>query len=386
MKKRSLMLLIALSATALLIGCGKKKEAAAPVEVEEPVIEIGGDEPEPAPAPEVVEEEPVVEEEEEEEVREGYYRSELTNEWIDESIKNQRPIAAMVDNEKTALDHYGVNDCDIVYEMTNSTQNDGITRLMCIMKDWGNIKRLGSIRSVRPTNLQIAPEYGAVVCHDGGPFYIDLFLKNAFVQHFSGTFSRVDNGKSREFTEYIMPGDLEKNFKNANLSTEYDPTYYTAYHENQKHFNFVSEKKPEDLSSYGDAKDANKIKLPFKHNGSYLEYDSENGVYKYGEYGSAHIDAANGNTQTSFKNCILQRAELKQLDEHGYMQFYVDPISDQKGYYITNGKCIPITWSKADDISFTRFFDMNGNEIKMNTGKTYIAIIREEAWDDIEIN
>ena len=37
------------------------------------------------------------------------YRSELTNEWLDESLKNQRPIAAMVDNEKTALPHYGLS-------------------------------------------------------------------------------------------------------------------------------------------------------------------------------------------------------------------------------------------------------------------------------------
>lgn len=35
------------------------------------------------------------------------YRSELTNEWIDISLKNQRPVAIMVDNEKAALPHYG---------------------------------------------------------------------------------------------------------------------------------------------------------------------------------------------------------------------------------------------------------------------------------------
>ena len=42
------------------------------------------------------------------------YRSELTNEPIDVSLQAQRPIAVMVDNEKTALAHYGVNKSDIV--------------------------------------------------------------------------------------------------------------------------------------------------------------------------------------------------------------------------------------------------------------------------------
>ena len=67
------------------------------------------------------------------------YRSELTNEWIDISLKNQRPVAIMVDNEKAALPHYGLTEADIVYEMMNSTANGRITRLMAIVKDWGKI-------------------------------------------------------------------------------------------------------------------------------------------------------------------------------------------------------------------------------------------------------
>lgn len=65
---------------------------------------------------------------EEEVAPEHSYRSELTNEWIDEDLKDQRPIAVMVDNEKTALPHYGLTEADVVYEIMNSTLNDRITR------------------------------------------------------------------------------------------------------------------------------------------------------------------------------------------------------------------------------------------------------------------
>jgi len=374
MKKKVLLFLLALSTSALLFGCGKKEEAPVVETTEEPVMEIAE---EPAEEPEEVEEEE--EEEEEEEVREGFYRSELTNEWIDESLKNQRPIAAMVDNEKTALPHFGVNDCDIVYEMTNSAANGGITRLMCIMKDWGKIEQLGSIRSVRPTNLQVAPEYGAVVCHDGGPFYNDIFFKNVFVEHFSGTFSRVNNGKSREFTEYILSGDLEDNFKSSGISTE-----YTEYYAGGQHFNFASEKKPVDLSENSDSKDATSIDLPFNHNESELNYDESDGLYYYSEYGSAHVDAGKNNEQTAFKNVLIQSAEMQVFDDNGYMMFYTC-VSDRDGWYCTNGKCIPVKWSKADDISYTHFYDLEGNEIKINTGKTYIAIVPEEDFPNVEI-
>lgn len=377
MKKQTIAILLAMAAVLSFTACGKEEQAEVPV-TEEPVIVVGDAEEEEEP--ETVEEEPVAEEEEEE-VREGYYRSELTNEWIPEELKNQRPICAMVDNESLALPHYGTNDCDIIYEMTNSTQNGGITRLMCVMKDWKNIKQLGSIRSVRPTNLQIAPEYNAVVCHDGGPFYIDLFLKNDFVYHLSGVFSRVDNGKSREYTEYIMPGDLEKQLSAAKISEEYTEYYRRP---DGQHFNFVSEKHPEDLTGYSDAIDATHIKLPYDHNSSELKYNAETGLYEYSEYGKEHVDAGKGNEVTAFKNVFIQDAELTQFDDHGYMMF-TSVASGRDGWYITNGKAIPVTWSKFDDLDPTIFYDSEGHEVKTNTGKTYISIVRSERFADVVI-
>ena len=195
MKKKLLCLMLACTMTLGLAACGSKGNEKATDEsaVEDTVVvedaaQDGAEEGTPAA---------------EEESKPGYYRSELTNEWIDESLVNQRPLAIMVDNELYALDHYGTSTADIVYEMMNSTQNGRITRFMCIVKDWKNIERFGSIRSTRTTNLQIAPEYNAVVIHDGGPFYIDAFLKNPYLQHISGGFARIENGKSREFTEYV---------------------------------------------------------------------------------------------------------------------------------------------------------------------------------------
>ena len=177
MKKKTLLLFLsAVLACSMLTGCGgSSDDTAAPTVTD---VSKGENSEEAEASGEDTEEAPV-----EEETREGMYRSELTNEWIDESLQNQRPVAIMVDNEKTALPHYGLNDADIVYEMMNSTANGEITRFMALFKDWGSIKQVGSIRSVRPTNFMIAPEYNAVVIHDGGPFYIDAYLKNPWVEH-----------------------------------------------------------------------------------------------------------------------------------------------------------------------------------------------------------
>lgn len=322
-------------------------------------------------------EETATEEAAEEESREGMYRSEITNEWIDESLKDQRPVAIMVDNESTALPHYGLTEADVVYEIMNSTANGRITRFMAIVKDWGKIEQFGSIRSTRPTNIMLAAEWNAVLCHDGGPFYINDWIAKKYSANFSGGFSRINNGKSREFTEYICTGDLDKKFSSSNYTTEYN-----EYYPGQHYFFSNSEI---DLSEVGNAIDCTEIELPFPHNSSRLEYNESTGTYDYFEYGKAHTDPQHDNAQLSFKNLLIQDTTFTQLDENGYL-IYNAIDSGRDAYYITNGKAIEVIWIKAGESEPTIYLDKKtGEQIELNTGKTYVALVPSDSWDDVVI-
>ncbi len=366
-----------------LTGCSSSESSSS----EEPVVETidiselegttdteRGDEAQESQGSEETQE-PAVEEES----HEGMYRSELTNEWIDEALQNQRPVAIMVDNESIALDHYGVSQSDIVYELMNSTANSEITRLMCILKDYAAITQFGSIRSTRPTNLMIAPEYNAILIHDGGPYYIDAFLTNAWVDHLSGGFSRIANGKAYEYTEYVTTGEIETRMKAAKIDTDYNEYYQGV------HFQFANESDPVDLLEENSSFTCTLVDLPFPHNKSQLDYDAASNTYLYSEYGKAHIDLANDSVQTAFTNIILQCAVVRQYDENGYMQFNIlNETGD--GYYITGGAAIPVTWSKGHDMYPTMFYDLSGNEITLNTGKTYIGMVSSARWDQLVLD
>ena len=373
MKKKVLAAIMA--AAVILAGCGGNDggTSEAPVETMSPVIV----EDTPEPSPEATEE-PEAEPEVEEETREGMYRSELTNEWIDEGLKNQRPIAVMVDNEKIALPHYGLTEADVVYEIMNSTLNDRITRFMVLVKDWGKIQQMGSIRSTRSTNIYLVGEWNAVLCHDGGPYFaMDLIAEKAYCDNFTGTFSRVQNGKPTEFTEYILAGDLEKNFSSKNYSKEYNEHYEGA------HFQFSNQEI--DLSGEAGAIDCTEIQLPFKHNGSTLKYNEETGTYDYYEYGQAHLDPQHDNAQLSFKNLLIQDCTFSDLGD-GYLVYNVLDTSGRSGYYITNGKAIEVNWYKGSDTAPTTFYKKGtSEEIKLNTGKTYISIVPSDGWKDMVI-
>ena len=304
--------------------------------------------------------------------------SELTGEPSDPAIKNQRPIAAVVDNESIAYPHFGTAEGDVVYELINSTDNGFITRLMVLVKDWQKITQLGSIRSTRPTNIMLAGEWNAVLCHDGGPYFVnEYFAKGYASQHFSGGFQRVNNGKATEFTEYIMTGNLEAKFASSGYSTEYNE--YAP--ERESHFVFAEYGTERDLSGYGIP--AGSVELPFPHTSSALSYNARTGTYDYSAYGSLHKDAEDGQVLT-FKNVLIQKCDYSLLDNHGYMVYNVMQ-EDMPGYYITDGYAQKITWSKTSENGLTKYYDENGLELEINRGKTYITLVPESMWDSMVI-
>lgn len=304
------------------------------------------------------------------------YTSEITGEPISASLQTQRPIAVMIDNDERSLPHYNVSSADVVYEMVNSTLLNRITRLMCVYKDWDNasLAQIGNIRSARPTNILLASEYNAVLCHDGGPFYNTPYFESTAIDDFSGdaVFSRVSNGKAREFTEYILPGDLDKGFVKMGYSKNYTENVGS-------HFNFAPYGTEVHLENvYGPAcPAANLVTLPFGHSNSMLAYDPTSGLYAYWEYGQPAVDGANGQ-QIAFKNVIIQFCDFTQYDKNGYL-IYNCVGQNKLGYYITNGRAVPIYWNKLTETGKTQYYDVNGNEIQINTGKTYVALVPDDS-------
>ena len=320
------------------------------------------------------------------EVPEGCYLSELTGLPISNDLKDQRPIALMVDCEKESLPNYEIAECDIVYELMNSTANDRVTRLMCIRKDWGNIQQMGNIRSTRPTNIALAGEYNAILVHDGGPVYINDFIAKAYCDHLSGGFSRIDLGRADFYEEFIGPGELEDRIKAAGFSSTYNA--YAPMRDT--HFIFRDygvDITPTEMG-YSNAQTATNIQIPtFKHTQSNLKYNESTGTYDFYLYGQLQQDGEDNET-VSFENVILQCTDYYVYDEHGYLIYLYYNQTDTTGWYITNGEAIKITWSKAVsneklDYEITKFYDENGDEIQINPGKTYIGLVPKDGWNSI---
>ena len=93
--------------------------------------------------------------------------------------------------------------------------------------------------------------------------------------------------------------------------------------------------------------------------------------------------AASGE-QLTFENVILQNTTFADLGE-GYL-IYNAIDSGRSGYYITEGKAIEVNWTKSSENAITHYYDAKtGEEIEVNTGKTYISLIPSDGWNNVVI-
>ena len=310
---------------------------------------------------------------------EGMVRSPLTNEWIDAKVAQKRPIAVMIPNESAAIPHYNLSDASIVYE---ANVEGRLTRLMAIYEDWENINKIGNIRSTRTYYAYWAFEWDAFLVHYGGPYYINTLMNQELTENIDGL--SADNAafyrtKDRPdpHNVYIDGIFLEDCIKKKG----YDLSYRGLTDE--QHFQFSTKAEPNALTQYGDdAQNAIYIDMSgcYPLTRCYFEFNEEDGLYYRSQHLSGGSDGPHTDAdgeQLAFKNILVQYTKQEVLDDKGYLVLQCHD-NTRDGWFFTNGKGIHVTWEKGSDYGATRYYDDNGNEISLNTGKTMICIVNEK--------
>ena len=189
---------------------------------------------------------------------------------------------------------------------------------------------------------------------------------------YEGAFYRSTDKKAPH-NAYASAEGIKKGIDKFNISTTYRDNYYDP-----NHFKFAPSKEPNTLEKYSDAVTAKEIDMSpaYPVTKTSFSYNESDGLYYRNMYGKADVDAANDNQQLAFKNVLVQFAYHEVRDAKGYLIFQVHDTT-RDGYYFTNGKGIHVTWKKSTDYEPTKYYDDDGNEIEINTGKTMICIVKD---------
>lgn len=382
MKKLQVALLAITATSLLLAGCGKTEQS--PVTGSDVVVETIVSEPlnETSASTETV----IVEVDDTIPPQEGMVRSKLTNEWIPKELYNQRPIAVMTPNESSAIPHYALSEASILYE---ANVEGNMTRMLALYEDYASIEKIGNIRSLRDYYAYWAFEWDAIICHFGGPYYIDEVMAKTTTDNLDGNlnFKGYPYFRSKDrmapHNAYLDGSAIEEALTEKKIQSEDRDMM------DEIHYNFAMPSAPNTLTQYSYAEDATYINMTgcYPLTRCYFEYNTEDGLYYRSQYLSGgtdgpHIDGANGE-QLTFSNIIVQSCDWAKRDPQGYLWFgTVD--SGRDAWFITQGKLIKCTWEKNSEYGATRYYDQAGNEITFNTGKTMVLIIENGTMFDYQ--
>ncbi len=306
-------------------------------------------------------------------VRDGMILSDLTGEWIDASYANQRPIAIMINNLQVAMPQSGIGQADVVYEML---VEGGITRLMAIYTDYSGLEKIGPVRSARHYYDRKAMEYDAIYAHVGQSIFAEADfeaypeLDNLNGLYGVGTvmFYRTSD-RSAPHNCYTSSDGIVAGIEYEGYSTEKSSDYEKMFHFNSA------------VTDIGGTP-ANKITTAYNSGRKpWFEYNAEDGKYYRFQYGDKQIDDQTGE-QLSYENVIIQFAPHSPLEAE---LIDIDWVGENEGYYASNGQIIPIKWSKTSDGAVTHFYNIDGTDLKLNPGKTWITVFPDDQKDDIII-
>ena len=283
-----------------------------------------------------------------------------------------RPIAVMIDNHNLAWPQAGLNQAYLVYE---AIVEGGETRLMALFKGV-TVDKIGPVRSSRHYFLDYAMENDAIYAHFGWSPQAQSDITKYNIDNINGitesesTFWRVKDKSSPHnavtSTEALLKVAKAKKYKTT--SDKKSVLNYTT-----------------DDVNLEDGQSATSVTIPHSTLQTVkYEYDEQNQVYKRYARKKAQTDWDTGNNITT-KNIIITFCENYTLtDSENKGRQGLKNIGTFDGYYITNGKAIKIKCIKEARNTQTKYQDLQGNEIKVNDGNTWINICPTDAKVVIE--
>lgn len=349
-------------------------------------------EPETVPAPETVAETASAEETEPEEtepeetepeetepetveIPEGMAISYLTGELVPEEVANRRPISVMLSNIQQAVPQTGISKAAVIYE---APVEGMITRLMGVYEDYDDLDKIGSVRSARTYFVFWSQQWDSIYAHYGQCDYANIYLDqidnlNGVKGSGNGVYYRTTDRKAPH-NAYASAEGLEYGIDRMGYRTEHEDDFEGV-------FQFASQKGDVTLS---DGMDATYVYPGYNTNKAYFEYDEETGTYLRYQFGGPQIDDMTGE-QLAYDNIIIQYCNWEYYYETTPYLFIHIWDEEGSGYYITQGKAIPITWVGGVEYAPTSYYDADGNELVLNPGKTWICTVLTDNIKDTVI-
>lgn len=294
----------------------------------------------------------------------------LTGQPLSAPRQGQRPVVVCVNNDIAARPQLGFSRADIVYEYL--MEGFGITRFSAIFYGQDS-DAIGPVRSARLVNLYLGALYDAGLACSGASDQVRFALKN------DAPFPYLD----------IDLDDPSNNRYTASVGSDYRTRLRTSTAGLRKWLADWGVEKAPSLRGFtfgsvpAGGAPATSVNIPYPtFTGSQVSYryDATTGRYLRFLGGEPHLDG-NTNQQLALDNVVIQVVphEVTDIieDSLGSRSIRLNLFGSGNAIVIRNGLAFEGTWRSDSRGDLPRFFDLNGNEIPLQAGKTWISIVPE---------
>ena len=279
-----------------------------------------------------------------------------------------RPIAVMIDNHSGAWPQANLNKAYMVYEII---VEGGETRLMALFKGQ-DLDKIGPVRSSRHYFLDYALENDAIYVHHGWSPQAQSDIATLGVNNINGI--QESSSSFWRVKDKSAPHNLFTSTESILKIAERKGYLKTS---NKKSvLNYVAN----EVQLPETAVNATSVTIPHSNLQTVkYEYDAQSKTYKRYARNKLQTDYITGEPVTT-KNIIITMCDNYTLtDSENKGRQGLKNIGTFKGYYITDGKAIEIQCTKNARDEQTIYKDLNGKEIEVNDGNTFVNICPTDA-------
>lgn len=291
---------------------------------------------------------------------------------LTEGAFGKRPVAVMVNNVPDAMPQYGVGQADIIFEIP--VEGD-LTRFMALYADYTTVPCVCAVRSCRYYFPIFSQGFDAFYVNWGMDDSVADYVASLGIDQFDGMYdsnglfardqSRLDAGYSLEHTAYFEGPAFANVVQSEGIRSDLT--------EDKKRSAFLFNGLDEQIKPEGE--NCSSVNINFGAQTAGFTYDAEKKVYLKQLNGEPQIDGIT-QEQLAFTNLFVLETTITVRDEVGHKEIETMGGSNSVGYYISNGAVQKISWVKegTDEKAPLKYYDEDGKEIKVNRGKSYIAI------------
>ena len=285
------------------------------------------------------------------------------------------PVLVVIDNAEDAYPHWGIAEASMMFQVPNA--GSGATKLLALFADTYP-EKVGGVRSARMTMLPIANAFNAA------------FASGNYAPVKGGNVSVKDNLREWKYKKNKKYFDLLGNSFKAREDFVNQPHNLTFFckeaHEYMIENKTKFEKRPFQFTDEPLTGGDQATKITVKHyvdkdtgkvnNASYTEYD-----YSAEKSGYTRTTATGLNKdrftekELVFANIIVMRVNLKY--QNGYQYYEKHMVGSGNADIFQNGRHIQGAWVRKDVQGRLIFTDENGEELKLQRGKTFVVVTNE---------